>query len=154
MTKIEGNIIDVVHGIVFSGKIEIENGKIADIKETTKESSRYILPGLVDSHIHIESSMLCPSRFAEIAVRHGTVAVVADPHEIANVLGIKGIEYMIDDARQSPMKFYFAAPSCVPATKFETTGGRIGIKEIEKLLEREEIVALGEVMNFVGVIED
>ncbi len=111
-----------------------------------------MLPGFIDSHIHIESSMVTPAQFAKIAVRHGTTAVVCDPHEIANVLGIEGVEAMIENAKQVPFNFFFTAPSCVPATGFETSGAVLDSSDIEYLLKKEEIVALGEMMNFPGVI--
>ncbi len=149
---LRGNIVDVKRGEVYAGEVVFEGGVIREVRETRGEFSSYILPGLIDAHIHIESSMLVPSRFAEVAATHGTVAVVADPHEIANVLGIAGIEYMIRDASHVPLKFYFTAPSCVPATPFETSGARLGVEEVASLLAREEIVALGEVMNYPGVV--
>jgi len=152
--KIYGNIIDVFNRRIFSGYILIEGNRIGDIVEEENYAERYIVPGLIDSHIHIESSMLVPFRFAEVAVRHGTVAVVSDPHEIANVMGIEGVEFMIEDGRRTPLKFYFGAPSCVPATGFERNGGKIGTGEIIDLLERKEIKYLSEMMNFPGVINN
>ena len=113
---------------------------------------KYILPGLIDSHIHIESSMLSPGSFSKLAVRHGTVACVSDPHEIGNVLGKKGVEYMIDDGNRVPMKFYFGVPSCVPATAFESSGETLGETEVKELLEREDIKYLSEMMNYPAVI--
>lgn len=148
---IEGNLVDVLKEQVYPAKITF-NDKIINIEKTNKKHNNYILPGLIDAHIHIESSMLVPSRFAEATVPNGTVAVVADPHEIANVLGIKGINYMINDSKQVPLKFYFAAPSCVPATAFETSGACLDSKKIESLLKKKQIVALAEMMNFPGVI--
>jgi adenine deaminase len=109
---------------------------------------------MIDAHIHIESSLLCPSRFAQVALTHGVTSVVADPHEIANVMGTRGIHYMIDDGSGTPMRFFFSAPSCVPATAWETSGAVIGWREIRELLERDDFVALGEVMNYLGVIND
>ena len=137
---ITGNIIDIVNQEIFPGEIHIDNQKISKIvRKKQIEITQYILPGLVDSHVHIESSMLTPGRFAQLAVKHGTVATVSDPHEIANVLGIKGVDYMINDGEKVPFKFYFGAPSCVPATPFETSGAVLGLNEVCELLEREDI---------------
>jgi adenine deaminase len=151
---VSGNIVDVLNSEVYSGTLRIYNGKIIDIVREKNNYNHYIVPGFVDAHIHIESSMLPPSEFARIAAIHGTVATISDPHEIANVLGINGVRYMIKDAEAVPMKFYFGAPSCVPATDFETSGATIGLDEIEKLLKLKEIKYLGEAMNFPGVIND
>ncbi|RZB32733.1 MAG: adenine deaminase [Candidatus Argoarchaeum ethanivorans] len=151
---ISGNIVDVLHSRVYQGTLTISNGRIVDIREKDDKCDTYIIPGLVDAHIHIESSMLTPSEFARAAVIHGTVATVSDPHEIANVLGIKGVKYMIEDALRIPFKFYFGAPSCVPATPFETSGAVLGSDEIEELLKLKQIKYLGEVMNFPGVVND
>jgi len=150
--RISGKIIDLTAGEIYDGYIIIEGGVILDKVREANSSKRFILPGLIDSHIHIESSMLVPSRFAEAAARHGTVAVVSDPHEIANVVGIKGVEFMIENSRTVPLKFYFGAPSCVPATTFERSGGEIGIDELKRLMEMEEIKYLSEMMNYPGVI--
>lgn len=138
----------------FPGKIGVEDGKIKNIEETDKDYKTYLAPGFIDAHIHIESSMLCPSRFAEAVIPHGTTAVVADPHEIANVMGLAGIEYMIRDAGSVPLNVFFSAPSCVPATPFETAGAVLDAKDIEALLARPEVVALGEMMNFPGVVAE
>ncbi|MCY7408818.1 MAG: amidohydrolase family protein, partial [Chitinophagales bacterium] len=138
--SIEGNIIDVFNKKFFSGKIYITDGVISRIEQTENISStNFILPGFIDAHVHIESSMLIPSEFARLAVVHGTVATVSDPHEIANVMGIEGIDYMIENAKQVPFHFNFGAPSCVPATIFETAGATIDSVAIKKLLERKEI---------------
>lgn len=150
--RVSGNIVDVLNSEIYPGTLEIEDGKIVRIKKEEKEYENYILPGFVDSHVHIESSMLTPSEFARVSVTHGTVAVVADPHEIANVLGIEGIKYMIKDSEKVPMKFFFGIPSCVPATPFESSGAVLNSKKIENLMEREDIRYLGEMMNFPGVI--
>ena len=152
--KISGNIVDVLDSTVYPGTLEIRNGRIARIAKDKKGYETFILPGLVDSHIHIESSMLVPSEFARLAVIHGTVAVVSDPHEIANVLGIDGVNYMIKNGKAVPFKFYFGAPSCVPATPFETSGAEIGAKQIDRLLKRKDINYLSEMMNFPGVLND
>lgn len=150
---IAGNIVDVVKKKIFPGEIIISGKKIKRIiRKNTISSKHFILPGLTDAHVHIESSMLTPGRFAQLAVRHGTVATVSDPHEIANVMGSEGVEFMIRDGEKVPFKFYFGAPSCVPATPFETSGAVLGVKEVEKLLKREEIKYLSEMMNFPGVI--
>ncbi len=154
MLELKGNIVDVLINRIYPGKIHVQDGIIKQIKETDESHNTYLLPGFIDAHIHIDSSMLCPQRFAEVVVPHGTTAVVTDPHEIANVMGLSGIEYMIKDADNVPLNVYFTAPSCVPVTPFETTGAVLGVKEIESLLARPEIVALGEVMNFPGVINE
>ncbi|MBC8175162.1 MAG: adenine deaminase [Candidatus Marinimicrobia bacterium] len=151
---VSGNIVDVLNNRIFSGKIHVKNGRIRQILQEDVDSDVYILPGFIDSHVHIESSMLIPSEFARIAVTHGTVAVVADPHEIANVLGVNGVKYMIENGKNSPLKFYFSAPSCVPATTFETSGAVLGVKEIEQLLKMDEIKYLGEFMNYPGVLNE
>ena len=151
-------ILDVMSNTFFPARITVENGIFTEITPVTVDEKFNIdvkglmIPGFIDSHIHIESSMITPAQFAKIAVRHGTTSVVADPHEIANVLGIEGIEAMIENAKQVPFNFYFSAPSCVPATSFETSGAVIDSSDIEYLLKKDEIVALGEMMNFPGVI--
>jgi len=152
--SLSGNIVDVLNSIIFPGTLSISNGKITKIQKDNNKYNNYIIPGFIDSHIHIESSMLCPSEFARIAVTHGTVAVVSDPHEIANVLGIDGVKYMIEDATRVPLKFYFGAPSCVPATEFETNGAVLDSEKVEELLKMDEIKYLSEVMNFPGVINE
>jgi adenine deaminase len=155
MKILKGRIVDVVKGEVFSGEVYVENNRVSGIERNdTIRESRLILPGLVDSHIHIESSMLTPSRFAEAVIPHGTVATVSDPHEIANVLGINGVDFMIENSRLAPLKVFFGAPSCVPATGFETSGAKIGEEEIGNLLSRPEIRYLSEMMNYPGVIYD
>lgn len=151
---VSGNIVDVSAGRIYPGSLKISSGRIAEIVEEQRTYTTYLVPGLVDAHIHIESSLLPPSEFARIAVVHGTVATVSDPHEIANVLGVEGVHYMIENAKTVPMKFYFGAPSCVPATPFETSGASLGPEEIEALLQRQDIRYLAEVMNFPGVLFD
>jgi adenine deaminase len=151
-TTISGQIADVVNGRFFPGEITIQNGRIADVKETAKADRQLIVPGLVDAHIHIESSMLVPSEFARLAVVHGTVATVSDPHEIANVVGCRGVDYMIDNGNKVPFHFNFGAPSCVPATHFETAGAHLGPWDIEELLKRDDIKYLSEMMNYPGVL--
>ena len=120
--KLQGQIVDIQNQHIYSGEIIFENGKIVSIQEKEHDVNHYILPGFVDAHIHIESAMLVPSEFARIAVTHGTVATVSDPHEIANVLGVEGVGFMIENGKQVPLKFNFGAPSCVPATNFESAG--------------------------------
>jgi len=151
---VRGNIVDIEKRSVFKGEITINNGKIVSIVQKDCEEDDYILPGFVDAHIHIESSMLVPSEFAKIAVRHGTVATVSDPHEIANVLGVKGVEFMIENGKQTPFKFNFGAPSCVPATSFESSGAIIDAKAIKTLMANPDIKYLAEMMNYPGVIFD
>jgi adenine deaminase len=149
---IEGNIVDLTGSEIYPGALKISNGRIAEIKRRTGPFSHYIIPPFVDAHVHIESSMLVPSEFARLAVRHGTVATVSDPHEIANVLGIAGVRFMLENSKTVPFKFHFGAPSCVPATPHETSGGRIGVEEIEDLFRTTTVNHLSEVMNFPGVI--
>ncbi|MCE9537705.1 MAG: adenine deaminase [Bacteroidetes bacterium] len=150
--SIEGNIVDVLNQVIYKGIITVEGGIIKSILKQEVTSTNYILPGFIDSHVHIESSMLVPSEFARLAVTHGTVGTISDPHEIGNVLGIDGVKYMLDNGKKTPFKFYFGAPSCVPATTFETAGAVIGVKEIDELLQMPEIVYLAEMMNFPGVL--
>ena len=152
--KISGKIVDVHQRRIYSGCVTISSGKIISIEETKEEEKRFILPGLTDAHVHIESSMLVPSHFAVAAVRHGTVAVVSDPHEIANVMGKEGVRFMLDNADGVPLKMLFGAPSCVPATSSETAGAKIGAADIEELLLDKRIGFLAEMMNFPGVIYD
>jgi len=152
MQKISGIIVDPVARHQFPGTLVIEQGRIVEIIPDSAARGPFILPGLIDSHIHIESSMLTPAAFAAKAVCHGTVAVVADPHEIANVLGVAGIDFMIESGNQVPLKFYFGAPSCVPATAFENSGATLDAREVEALLSRDDIFFLAEMMNFPGVI--
>lgn len=152
--KLLGNIVDIPNKRIFKGEITIENGKIASISEKDHNVNHYILPGFVDAHIHIESSMLVPSEFARLAVKHGTVATVSDPHEIANVLGVEGVAFMIENGKKVPFKFNFGAPSCVPATSFESAGAVIDSDDINKLLENPDIKYLAEMMNYPGVLFD
>ncbi|MFZ4546420.1 MAG: adenine deaminase [Bacteroidales bacterium] len=147
-----GQIVDVVAGKIFPGKIEIEDGKILSVSPCEAFDNQFIVPGLIDAHVHIESSMLVPAEFARLAVVHGTTATVSDPHEIANVLGMDGVNFMIENGRQTPFKFYFGAPSCVPATGFESSGAVIDSIQIDQLLQRDDIFYLSEMMNFPGVI--
>lgn len=151
---IKGNIVNIENRKIFSGEVVVQNGRISSIRHIDGKFDTYILPGFVDAHIHIESSMLVPSEFAKIALTHGTVATVSDPHEIANVLGVKGVEFMIENGLKVPLKFNFGAPSCVPATSFETAGAVIDSDDIKKLLENPNIKYLAEMMNYPGVIYD
>ncbi|NLE73213.1 MAG: adenine deaminase [Actinobacteria bacterium] len=159
--KISGRIVDVVAGEIFPGTVEVVQGRIADIQRETSVGSvgyqgpladRFIMPGFVDAHVHVESSMLTPAQFARLAVRQGTVAAVSDPHEIANVLGVPGVEFMLRDGAAAPFTFAFGAPSCVPATPFESSGAYLGPEEVDALLARDDIYYLSEMMNFPGVI--
>ncbi len=152
--KLKGNIVDIQQKRIFKGEITIEGNKIVSIEEKQHDVNHYILPGFIDAHIHIESSMLVPSEFAKIAVKHGTVATVSDPHEIANVLGVKGVEFMIENGKQVPFKFNFGAPSCVPATNFESAGATIDSEGIKSLLKKPDIKYLAEMMNYPGVLFD
>jgi len=149
---VSGNIVDVMNSGIYPGTIRISGGRIADIIREDSEYETYIVPGFVDSHIHVESSMLTPSEFARAVVAHGTVAVVSDPHEIANVLGVAGVKYMIEDAGTAPLRFYFGAPSCVPASPFETGGAVVGPDQVEELFKLDAVKYLGEVMDFPGVL--
>ncbi len=154
-SRIEGNIINITGKNIFYGSLKISGGKIHSIEKISdsfQPSSNFILPGFIDAHVHIESSMLTPAEFARLAVVHGTVATVSDPHEIANVTGIKGVEFMIENARSVPFHFNLGAPSCVPATTFETAGGELSSNEVHELLSRKEILYLSEMMNFPGVL--
>jgi len=152
--NLKGNIVDILNRKIFKGEITIENGKVTRVKEKKCSENHYILPGFIDAHIHIESSMLVPSEFAKIAVKHGTVSTVSDPHEIANVLGVKGVEFMIENGKQTPFKFNFGAPSCVPATSFESAGAVINSDDIKTLMANPDIKYLAEMMNYPGVIFD
>jgi adenine deaminase len=149
---ISANIVDVIHGRIFPGTIYWKDGRIERIEPDEGKYDTFVTPGFVDAHVHIESSMLVPSEFARLASVHGTVATVSDPHEIANVLGIAGVRYMTTNALMTKMKFYFGAPSCVPATVFETAGASLGVAEVAELCADTRIKYLSEVMNFPGVI--
>jgi len=150
--KLQGQIVDIQNRRIFKGEITFINGKILSIKEKNHSVNSFILPGFIDAHIHIESSMLVPSEFARIAVTHGTIATVSDPHEIANVLGVEGVEFMIKNGKQTPFKFNFGAPSCVPATIFESAGAIIDSDGIKTLLKNPDIKYLAEMMNYPGVL--
>lgn len=152
MKKYMGIIVDAISRRQFKGEITVENGKIIRVEEKEHDNEQYILPGLVDAHVHIESSMTVPSVFARMAVAKGTVAVVSDPHEIANVMGEEGIEFMLEDSKKSPLKVYFGVPSCVPATPFESSGAVLDINAVDRLLAKDDLHYLSEMMNFPGVI--
>jgi adenine deaminase len=151
--RVKGNVVDIFAQKIYPAELVVENGRIKAIQQLPAEQlSAYILPGFIDAHVHIESSMLIPSEFARLAVVHGTVATVSDPHEIANVCGLQGVEFMIENGRQVPFKFNFGAPSCVPATHFETAGAELDSVQVEWLLKKDEIRYLSEMMNFPGVL--
>ncbi|MEP6615972.1 MAG: adenine deaminase [Ginsengibacter sp.] len=153
---IKGNIVDIPSKNIYYGEIEVSNGKIKTIMPAAADeaNSNFIMPGFIDAHVHIESSMLVPSEFARLAVVHGTVATLSDPHEIANVCGLPGVEFMIRNGKTVPFKFHFGAPSCVPATNFETAGAALNASAIDELLQKNEIHYLSELMNFPGVLHD
>jgi adenine deaminase len=158
MNSVKGHIVDVMRHEIFDGELVIKDGRIAEVKRCTLPEREkpwpYVMPGFIDSHVHIESSMMVPHKFARIAVSHGTIGVVADPHEIGNVLGTKGVDYMIRSGQEAKFNFLFGAPSCVPAVggDVETSGATIDAKDTEALMAREDIGFLGEMMNYVGVL--
>lgn len=152
--NVKGNIVDILNKRIFKGEVVVRNGKISAINEIHHAVENYIIPGFVDAHIHIESSMLVPSEFAKIAVIYGTVATVSDPHEIANVLGVTGVDFMIENGKKVPLKFNFGAPSCVPATSFESAGAIVSAEDIKLLMANSDIKYLAEMMNYPGVLFD
>jgi adenine deaminase len=155
--NVTGNLVDIPNRHIYGATLWIEDGHIKRIEassEPVNPSLPYIMPGFIDSHVHIESSMLVPSEFARLAVLHGTIGTISDPHEIANVCGVAGVEFMIENGKQTPFKFFFGAPSCVPATIFETAGAEVNEKEVDALLARPGIYYLSEMMNFPGVLND
>ncbi len=153
MTMVEGRIVDLHARQIFPGRVRFDNERIVAVEhDDTVESTTYILPGFVDAHVHVESSMLIPSEFARLAVVHGTVATVSDPHEIGNVCGVKGVRYMVENGAKVPFHFAFGAPSCVPATSFETAGAEITAEEIDELFTDPRIRYLSEMMNWPGVL--
>ena len=154
LTIIRTNVVNITQKSIIASEIHIQNGKIVQIVPTDLPCQNYALAGFVDAHVHIESSMLVPSEFAKWAVRHGTVATVSDPHEIANVLGVSGVEFMIENGKKVPFKFYFGVPSCVPATNFETAGASISAADIEYLFQKYDLHYLSEMMNYPAVIFD
>ncbi|MBR4391907.1 MAG: adenine deaminase [Bacteroidales bacterium] len=152
--SLNGQIVDLVHSRIFPVQVSVSEGKIVEIKELDTADPRFIMPGFIDAHIHIESSMVPPTEFARMAVCHGTVAAVSDPHEIANVMGVEGIDYMIRNGKRGHFKFFFGAPSCVPATPFETSGAALDAETIAELMCRDDIYYLSEMMNYPGVLSD
>ncbi len=151
--SVTAKLVDIAQRSISTATVLVEDGSIRAIQPAEVEPcDSYLLPGFVDAHVHIESSMLVPSEFARAAVLHGTVATVSDPHEIGNVLGVAGVDYMLESAATSPFKFYFGAPSCVPATTFESAGAEITVDEVEKLLDDPRILYLSEMMNFPGIL--
>lgn len=153
--SLSGSIVDIINRRIFPGTVHVAHGKIISIQEDPYPlNPEFILPGFIDSHVHIESSMLIPSEFARLASVHGTIATVSDPHEIGNVLGIEGVRYMIHNGKQVPFHFFFGVPSCVPATSFETSGASIGIDELRALFMEDQLHYLSEMMNFPGVLSN
>lgn len=155
--KVTGNIVDIFNKKIFYGTVTIVDSKISavdEIENNIRTEAPYILPGFIDSHVHVESSMLVPSEFAKLAVVHGTVATISDPHEIANVCGMDGVKFMIDNGKSVPFKFHFGAPSCVPATIFETAGAALNVNDVDLLLQNDDIIYLSEMMNFPGVLSE
>src|SRR5882762_9489472 len=152
MQQIKGRLVDLVQEKWYPAEITIGEGKISSVTELAGagEDLPFMLPGFIDAHVHIESSLLIPAEFARLAVVHGTVATVSDPHEIANVSGLAGVEFMIRNGRTVPFKFNFGAPSCVPATRYETAGARLDAPEVEALLKKPAIKYLAEMMNVPG----
>ncbi|MBX2940102.1 MAG: adenine deaminase [Ferruginibacter sp.] len=150
-----GNIVDILNQHIFYGTITYTDKRIlsvASVESTPRKGEPYIMPGFVDAHVHVESSLLVPSEFAKMAVVHGTVATISDPHEIANVCGMEGVQFMIQNGKTVPFKFHFGAPSCVPATTFETAGDEITVQDVDALLQHPDIFYLSEMMNFPGVL--
>ncbi len=151
-----GRIVDVHAERIYPANLTIRDGKITAIQELAADQipkGPFLMPGFIDAHVHIESSLLVPSEFARLAVQHGTVGTISDPHEIANVCGMQGVDFMIDNGKHVPFHFHFGAPSCVPATIFETAGATISVEEVKVLLARPEINYLSEMMNFPGVLQ-
>lgn len=150
--RASGHLVDLHAGETYPATVEVEEGRIARVRRTSDAPDRFLLPGLVDAHVHVESSMLVPYEFGRHAARHGTVATVSDPHEIANVLGVDGIDFMLESARAAPIRIHFGAPSCVPATPFESAGAELDADAVADLLDRPGIGYLSEMMNYPGVV--
>ena len=148
-----GQLVDISNREIFSAEISVEKGKIVSIRKVVEDKTLpFLIPGFIDAHVHVESSMLVPSEFARLAVPHGTVATVSDPHQIANVCGMEGINYMIDNGNQVPFKFYFGAPSCVPATPFETAGAEISVRDIHVIGDGRSLIPRMERIGKAGRI--
>lgn len=154
MKQVRGNFVDIYSESIYPASVIIEGDLIVEIRKEGQIYPNYIIPGLIDSHVHIESSMLVPAEFSRMAIQHGTVATVSDPHEIANVLGLDGVRFMIENGQHAALKFFWAIPSCVPATTFETSGATLSVHDMEALIKYKDVVALAEMMNFPGVIYD
>lgn len=152
--KIKSNIVNVITDEIYPAEVEIKDGHIKAVTELNRKQDTTMIPGLIDAHIHIESSMLVPTRFAQTALKHGTTSVITDPHEIANVMGIEGINYMINDSKNTPLNVYFTVPSCVPSTKYETNGATLDSKITDELLSKKEFIGLSEVMDYNAVLND
>ena len=150
--SISGQYVDILKKHIYPATISVKNGIIESIESTIEAPMQYLMPGFIDAHVHVESSMLIPSSFARLAVTHGTIGTISDPHEIANVCGMEGVQYMIDNGKKVPFHFFFGAPSCVPATVFETAGAAINSKDVASLLANPDIYYLSEMMNFPGVL--
>ena len=148
--SLSGQYVDILGKQIFPATLTIKNGIIENIVPCENAPMHFIMPGFIDSHVHIESSMLIPSSFARLAVVHGTIGTISDPHEIANVCGVEGVHYMIENGKKVPFHFFFGAPSCVPATIFETAGASIDSKQVAELLANNDIYYLSEMMNFPG----
>src|SRR5690554_6082429 len=152
--SVSGQYVDIQNRDIYPARVTVKQQRITAVEKVPEAPRHYLLPGFIDAHVHIESSMLVPAEFARLAVTHGTVATISDPHEIANVCGMNGVHYMIENGQQVDFKFYFGAPSCVPATPFETAGGEINAEDIEELLKRDDVLYLAEMMNWPGAVND
>src|SRR5690606_39016585 len=149
---VTGQYVDILNRRIYPAKLTVAGEHIAGMEKVAHAAPHFLIPGFIDAHVHVESSMLVPSEFARLAVVHGTVATISDPHEVANVCGLEGVEYMIDNGKQVNFKFYFGAPSCVPVMPFETAGGEITVRDIDRLLSREEVVYFVEMLNWPGTV--
>lgn len=152
--SIRANVVDIHARRVFPGVVEVAGGRILAVKDDTSRTrpETFLLPGFIDAHVHVESSLLVPREFARVAGARGTVAAVADPHEVANVLGVEGVRFMVDDGREASVRFAWGVPSCVPATSLETSGARLGPEEVAELLDRPEMTHLAEMMDLPGAL--
>ncbi|MDD3358194.1 MAG: adenine deaminase [Parabacteroides sp.] len=149
---IKGNLVDIINRETYGASITLKDGKIFHIQKTGSVENQYILPGFIDAHVHIESSMCTPANFGAAACKHGTIGIVADPHEIANVLGVEGIDFMVNNAEGLPFYYWIGVPSCVPATPFESSGAIIDAATTKTLLQRDDLHFLAEMMNYPGVL--